>query len=72
MNLNFSLLPCTPLLSGLGLNRGDGVAGFVRGGAVGCRGGDGSPGFAATQTGCQRCEHYREQQEAEPVEGATA
>ncbi len=55
MNLNFSYLALLErlllfysrvLLSGFGLNRGDGVAGFVRGGAVGCRGGDGSPGFA--------------------------
>ncbi len=37
------------LLSGLGLNRGDGVAGFVRCGAVGCRGGDGTPGFTTGQ-----------------------
>ena len=46
------LLYSRVLLSGLGLNRGDGVAGFVRGGAVGCRGGDGSPGFAARQAHC--------------------
>ena len=34
------------LLSGFGLDGGDGAAGFVRGGAVRCRGGDGTPGFA--------------------------
>ncbi len=58
MNLNFSFLALLELLllfysrvllDGFRLDGGDGVAGFVRGGAIGCRGGDGSPGFTTGQ-----------------------
>ena len=43
----------------LGGDCGDGVAGFVRSGAVGCRGADGAPGFAATKTDHCRCQNQQ-------------